>query len=181
MGAKWVELLNEVKPGATRPTILFNPDSAPFARMFLPFVEMAAHSAGLAARVTEVRNDAEVEDAIVRTAREQSGGLIVLPDAFLFGQRNRIIRLVDEHKVPAVYAYRMFVADGGLLAYGIDRVELFRAAASYIDRVLKGEQPGDLPVQHPTKFELIINTKTAKALGIEVPPMLLARADEVIE
>jgi len=113
--------------------------------------------------------------------REQSGGLIVLPDAFLIAQRNRIIRLADQHKVPAVYAYRLFVADGGLLAYGIDRVELFRSAASYIDRILKGEKPANLPVQNPTRFELVINLKTAKSLGLEVPPTLLARADEVIE
>ena len=181
MGAKWVELLKEVTPSAIQSTILFNPQSAPFARMFLPSIEMAAHSAALSTRVTEVRNDADIENAIVTAGREQSGGLIVLPDAFLFGRRNLIIRLAERHKVPGVYAYRMFVADGGLLAYGIDRVELFRSAAIYIDRIFKGDKPADLPVQHPTKFELVINLKTARALGLTVPPTLLARADEVIE
>jgi putative tryptophan/tyrosine transport system substrate-binding protein len=181
MGAKWVELLNEVRPEAARPTVLFNPETAPFARRFLPSVAMAAKSRGLTVRVAEVRNVAEIEDAVAKGAREQGAALIVLPDAFLFGHRNRIIQLVDQHKMPAVYAYRMCVADGGLLAYGIDRVELFRVAASYIDRVLKGEKPADLPVQHPTKFELVINVKTAKALGLTVPETLLARADEVIE
>jgi putative tryptophan/tyrosine transport system substrate-binding protein len=181
MGAKWVELLNEVRPEATRPTVLFNPETAPFARTFLPSVAMAAKSRGLTPRVAEVRNEAEIEDAVVIGSREQGAALIVLPDAFLFGHRNRIIQLVDQHRMPAVYAYRMCVVDGGLLAYGIDRVELFRVAASYIDRVLKGEKPADLPVQHPTKFELVINVKTAKALDLTVPDTLLARADEVIE
>jgi putative ABC transport system substrate-binding protein len=181
MGAKWVELLNDVRPGGTRPTILFNPATAPFARTFLPSVELAAKSAGLTVRVAEVKNDAEIEDTVVAAAREQGAGLIVLPDAFLFGRRNRIIKLADQHKTPAVYAYRTCVVDGGLLAYGIDRIELFRAAASYIDRVLKGEKPADLPVQHPTKFELVINLKTAKALGLNVLDRLLALANEVIE
>jgi putative ABC transport system substrate-binding protein len=181
MGAKWVELLNEIRPGVTRPIILFNPETAPFARAFLPSVELAAKSAGLTLRIDEVRNDAEIEDALAAAAREQGAGLIVLPDAFLFGRRNRIIKVVGESKTPAVYAYRTCVVDGGLLAYGIDRVDLFRVAASYIDRILKGEKPADLPVQHPTKFELVINVKTAKAFGLEVPPTLLARADEVIE
>jgi putative tryptophan/tyrosine transport system substrate-binding protein len=181
MGAKWVELLNEVTPGIKRSTVLFNPESAPFARKFLPSVEMAAHSVGLSVQIAEVRNEADIEQPVVMAGRVDSGGLIVLPDAFLFGHRNRIIKLTDEHKIPAVYAYRTCVADGGLLAYGIDRIELFRVAASYVDRVLKGERPGDLPVQHPTKFELVINLKTAKALGLTVPDELLARADEVIE
>src|SRR5262249_1167344 len=153
IGAKWVELLKEVTPGITRSTILFNPQTAPFGHTFLPSMEIAAHSAALSLRVVQVKNATDIEDVIMLASAEQSG-LIVLPDAFLFGQRNRIIRLADQHKVPGVYAYRIFVVDGGLLAYGIDRVELFRSAGSYIDRILKGENPANLPVQHPTKFEL---------------------------
>src|SRR5262249_29500378 len=110
-----------------------------------------------------------------------NGGLIVLPDAFLFGQREMIVAWAAERHVPAVYAYRLFAVAGGLIAYGIDRIELFRSATSYVDRILKGEKPGDLPVQLPTKFELVINVRTAKALGLDVPATLLARADELIE
>jgi putative ABC transport system substrate-binding protein len=181
MGAKWVELLKEITPDVARCAILFNPRSAPFAPMFLPSIEMEARSVALSLRVSHIKNSADIEQAITVMGREQGGGLIVLPDAFLFGQRNQIIRLADQHKLPGVYAYRMFVADGGLLAYGIDRVDLFRSAASYVDRILKGERPADLPVQQPTKFEMVINLKTAKALGLDVPATLLARADEVIE
>src|SRR5262245_1899548 len=172
MGAKWVELLKEMKPTATRSTILFNPETAPFARLFLPSIEMAANAAALSFRVVHIKDDADIEHAITVAGREQAG-LIVLPDAFLFGRRTRIIKLAEQQKVPGVYAYRAFAADGGLLAYGIDRVELFRAAASYIDRALKGERAADLPVQHPTKFELVINLKAAKALGLDVPDTLL--------
>jgi putative ABC transport system substrate-binding protein len=180
MGAKWVELLKEMKPTATRSTILFNPETAPFARTFLPSIEIAANASALSFRVAHIKDDADIEQAITVAGREQAG-LIVLPDAFLFGRRDRIIKLAEQQKVPGVYAYRAFATEGGLLAYGIDRVELFRGAASYIDRVLKGEKAADLPVQHPIRFELVINLKTAKALGLDVPPTLLARADEVIE
>jgi putative ABC transport system substrate-binding protein len=181
MGAKWVELLKEIAPGVARSTILFNPESAPFARMFLPSAEAVARSAAITTRVVLVSNNAEIEHAIAATGREQGSSLIALPDAFLSGRRDLIVRLAALHRLPAVYTYRPFVVDGGLIAYGIDRVELFRLAASYVDRILKGEKPADLPVQLPTTFELAINLKTAKALGLDVPPMLLARADEVIE
>jgi putative tryptophan/tyrosine transport system substrate-binding protein len=181
MGAKWVELLKEIAPHVVRSTILFNPESSPFARMFLPSMEHAARSATLTLSSAVVRNRDEIPRAIEAAGRERGGGLIVLPDAFLSGQRDLIIRLAALHRLPAVYTLRRFVADGGLVAYGIDRVELFRLGASYIDRILKGGKPADLPVQQPTKFELAINLKTAKALGLEIPPMLLARADEVIE
>ena len=181
MGAKWVELLKEVAPAVAHSTILFNPESAPFARMFLPSMEAVARSGALSLRIAPVSNGAEIEHAIAAAGREQGGGLIALPDAFLSGQRDLIVRLAALNRLPAVYTYRPFVAGGGLIAYGIDRVELFRLAASYVNRILKGEKPADLPVQQPTTFELIINLKTAKALGLEVPATLLARADEVIE
>jgi putative ABC transport system substrate-binding protein len=181
MGAKWVELLKEISPRIARATVLFNPETAPFGRMFLPSMEAAARAGGLTLIIAAVRNGAEIEQAIAATGREPDGGLIALPDSFLFGQREMIVSLTAKRNVPAVYAYRMFAAGGGLIAYGIDRVDLFRLATPYVDRILKGEKPADLPVQLPTKFELVINLKAAKALGLDVPPMLLARADEVIE
>jgi putative tryptophan/tyrosine transport system substrate-binding protein len=181
MGAKWVELIKEIAPSVVRSTILFNPESAPFARMFLPSMEAAARSAALTLRVAPVSNGTDIEHTIAAAGREQAGGLIALPDAFLSGQRDLIVRLATLHQLPAVYTYRSFVASGGLIAYGIDRVEIFRLAASYVDRILKGEKPADLPVQLPTKFELVINLRSARVLGLTVPPSLLARADEVIE
>ena len=182
MGAKWVELLKEIAPGVAHSTIHFNPETAPFARMFLPSMEAAARSAALTLSVAPVSNGAEIEHAIAVAGREQGGGLIVLPDSLpVPATRSDRRPATARQRLPAVYTDRPFVAGGGLIAYGIDRVELFRFAASYVNRILKGEKPADLPVQQPTTFELIINLKTAKALGLEVPPTLLARADEVIE
>jgi putative tryptophan/tyrosine transport system substrate-binding protein len=180
MGAKWVELLKEIAPRVARAVILFNPETAPFARMFLASMEAAAGSAALTLTVAPVSDDAEAEQAIVAAGREESG-LIALPDSFLFGRREMIVALTASQHTPAVYAYRAFVTDGGLIAYGIDRIDLFRRAAGYVDRILKGAKPAELPVQLPTKFELAVNLNTAKSLGLEVPPTLLARADEVIE
>jgi putative ABC transport system substrate-binding protein len=181
LGAKWVELLKEIALRVARAATIFNPETAPYARMFLPSMEAAARSAELTLKVVPVRSITEIERAIATTGHEQGGGLIVLPDSFLTGQREIVMAAVVCHRVPAVYANRPWAPAGGLIAYGIDRVELFRLAASYVDRILKGAKPADLPVQLPTKFELVINLKTAKALGLEVPPTLLARADEVIE
>jgi putative tryptophan/tyrosine transport system substrate-binding protein len=180
MGAKWVELLKEIAPRVARAAILFNPETAPFARMFLPSMEAAARSAALTLTVAPVSDGAEAEQAIMAAGRE-GGGLIALPDSFLFGRREMIVALTASQHTPAVYAYRAFVTDGGLIAYGIDRIELFRLATFYVDRILKGAKPADLPVQLPTKFELAINLKTAKSLGLDIPPSLLVRADEVIE
>jgi putative tryptophan/tyrosine transport system substrate-binding protein len=181
LGAKWVELLKEIAPRVDHAAIIFNPETAPYARMFLPSMEAAARSAALTSTVVPIGSVSDIEQAVAAAGREQRGGLIVLPDSFLVSQQETVMASTVRHRVPAVYAIRPFAVAGGLIAYGIDRIELFRLAASYVDRVLKGEKPADLPVQLPTKFELIINLKTAKALGLEVPPMLLARADEVIE
>jgi putative ABC transport system substrate-binding protein len=181
MGAKWVELLKEISPRVARAAILFNPQTAPFSRMFLPSMEAAARPAGLTLTIAAVSNGAEIEQVIAAAGREPDGGLIALPDSFLFGLREMIVALTASRNLPAVYAYRLFPAVGGLIAYGIDRVDLFRLATSYVDRILKGERPADLPVQLPTKFELVINLKTARSLGLDIPPTLLARADEVIE
>ena len=144
-------------------------------------MEAAARSAALTLTVAPVSSVAEIEQAVVAVGREQHGGLIVLPDSFLVAQQETVMASTARQRVPTVYAIRPFAAAGGLIAYGIDRVELFRLAASYVDRILKGGKPADFPVQLPTKFELVINLKTAKALGLDVPPTLLARADEVIE
>ncbi len=181
MGAKWVELLKEISPRVARAAVLFNPEIATFGRMFLPSMEAAARTAGLTLTVAAVRNGAEIEQAIAAAGREPDRGLIVLPDSFLIRQRDMIVAATARRKVPAVYALRFFPAGGGLIAYGIDRVDLFRLATTYVDRILKGDKPADLPVQMPTKFELVINLKTAKALGLDIPATLLARADEVIE
>jgi putative ABC transport system substrate-binding protein len=181
LGAKWVELLKEIAPRVDHAAIIFNPETAPYARMFLPSMEAAARSAALTSTVVPIGSVSDIEQAVAAAGREQRGGLIVLPDSFLVSQQETVMASTVRHRVPAVYAIRPFAVAGGLIAYGIDRIELFRLAASYVDRVLKGEKPADLPVQLPTKFELVINLKTAKALGLEVPPTLLARADEVIE
>jgi putative ABC transport system substrate-binding protein len=181
MGAKWVELLKEISPRVARATVLFNPEIVTFGRMFLPSMEAAARAARLTLIVATVRSGAEIEQAIAEAGREPDGALIVLPDTFLIRHHDMIVAATARQKVPAVYGLRLFPAGGGLIAYGIDRVNLFRLAATYVDRILKGDKPADLPVQMPTKFELIINLKTAKALGLEIPPTLLARADEVIE
>jgi len=180
MGAKWVEMLKEIAPRVARASIIFNPETAPYALMFMPSMEAAARSAGLTLTLAPISNVAGIEQAVVMAGREQ-GGLIFLPDAFLNAHQETVLASTARLRVPTVHPFRPFVVAGGLIAYGIDRVELFRLAASYVDRILKDEKPGDLPVQMPTKFELVINLKTAKALGLEVPPTLLARADEVIE
>src|SRR5437870_647643 len=130
---------------------------------------------------TPVHDVREIESGITAFAREPGGGLVMMPDSFNIVHRDRIVTLAARHRLPTISPYRFAVRDGGLLSYGVDQVDLFRRAAAYVDRILKGEKPADLPVQAPTKYELVINLKTAKALGLEVPPTLLARADEVIE
>jgi ABC-type uncharacterized transport system substrate-binding protein len=181
LGAKWVELLKEIAPRVAHAVTIFNPETAPYARMFLPPMEVAARSAAVTLTVVPTRSAAEIEQAVAAAGREQDGGLIVLPDSFLVAKQDIVVASTARQRVPAVYAIRPFAAAGGLIAYGIDRAELLRLAASYVDRILKGEKPADLPVQLPTRFELVINLNTARMLGLDVPPTLLARADEVIE
>ena len=158
---------------------IFNPDTAPHS-LFLPSTKAAALTYAVEFVTARVRNVAEIESAIA-AARESGGGLIVMPDASNTVHRAQIVALAAQHNVPAVYYQRVFAASGGLMSYGTDLIDQHRRAAGYVDRILKGEKPADLPVQAPTKFELVINLKTAKALGLDVPPTLLARADEVIE
>jgi ABC-type uncharacterized transport system substrate-binding protein len=182
IGSKWLEALKEIAPAVKRVAVVFNPDTAPFAPLFWqPVVDVAARSFAVAPMQMPVRDGHELTSGIETFAGEPDGGLMVLPDVSTANNRDLIIALAKRHRLPAVYPYRYFAASGGLFSYGSDVADVFRRAASYVDRVLKGAKPADLPVQAPTKYELVINLKTAKALGLEVPPMLLARADEVIE
>ena len=181
MGGKWLELLKAFAPRVARIAVIFNPETAPYARLFVPSIDAAGHSLTVEPIVSPVRTESELEQAIAAVGRVQLGGLIVLPDPFTAAHRELIIALAARHRVPAIYALRSFAAAGGLIAYGIDRVDLYRRAALYVDRILKGTKVADLPIQMPTKFELVINLRTARALGLQIPDKLLALADEVIE
>jgi putative ABC transport system substrate-binding protein len=180
LGGKWLELLSEIAPGLKRVAIMFNPDIPP-ASTFMPSLETAARSLRIVPIIAPVHGDIEIEAAIVAFGREPGGGLVVMPDFFMLAHRASIISAAAPNNVPAVYSLSDFVRDGGLLSYGVDQVDTFRSAATYVDRILRGEKPGDLPVQFPTKFEMVVNRKTAKALGLAIPPSILLRADEVID
>jgi putative tryptophan/tyrosine transport system substrate-binding protein len=181
LAGKWLELLKEIVPRVNRITFLFNPATATYAEFYLNPFKAAAESFAVEAIAAPVRDRSELESVVSAQAREPNGGLIVMPDSFTDLHRAEIASLAARYRLPAVYPRRIFTEVGGLLSYGIDQLDNFRLAATYADRILKGEKPADLPVQAPTKFELVINLKTAKMLGLEVPPTLLARADEVIE
>jgi len=181
MAGKWLELLKEIAPRVNRVALLFNPATATFAEIYLNSFKAAAASFAVEAIGAPVRSTSELEPVIAAQAREPNGGLIVMPDIFMGGRRSEITLLAARYRLPAVYPFRYFTEIGGLLSYGNDPFDLVRRAATYADRILKGEKPSELPVQAPVKFELVINLKTAKALGLDVPPTLLARADEVIE
>jgi putative ABC transport system substrate-binding protein len=180
LGGKWLELLSEIAPGLKRAAIMFNPDTAP-ASAYMPSLETAARSLKVAPIIAPVHSDIEIETAIIALGRELGGGLVVMVDGFTVVHRAAIISAAARNNVPAVYHLSVFARDGGLLSYGVDPVDLFRRAASYVDRILRGARPAELPVQFPTKFEMVLNLKTAKALGLTVPLTLLAIADEVIE
>jgi putative ABC transport system substrate-binding protein len=180
MGGKWLELLTEIAPGVKRVAMVFSPDTAT-ASYYLPSFETAARLLKLVPVAAPIRSDAEIETTITSFGHEPGGGLVFPPDAFTTLHRVPIVSLTARNNVPAVYADPIFARDGGLLSYGPDRVDIMRRSASYVDRILRGAKAADLPVQLPTKFELVINMKTAKALGLTVPPSILIRADEVIE
>jgi putative ABC transport system substrate-binding protein len=180
IGSKWLEALKHVAPAVTRVALIFNPDTAPFAHMFWQPVEDAAPSFDVEPMQAPFRDVGEIERTVAAFAR-QNGGLMVLPDVSTTNHRDLIIALAARHRLPAVYPYRYFATSGGLMSYGSDLADVYRRAASYVDRILKGAIPGDLPVQAPAKFEFVINLKTANALGLTVPPLWLGRADEVIE
>ena len=177
--AKWLELLKEIAPRVNRAAFLFNPATAPFVQYYLTPFNAAASSLGVQATTAPVHNQPELESVIA--AQSPDTGLISMPDGFLNVHREELVLLAARYRLPAVYPWRFFPELGGLLSYGSDQRDMFRTAATYVDRVLKGEKPADLPVQAPTKYELLINLKTAKTLGLEVSQSLLARADEVIE
>ena len=180
LSGKWLEVLKQIAPGVTRAAVLRDADVPSGIGQFA-VIQSVAPSAGVEVKPINMRDAGEMEDAIATFARSPAGGLLVTSSALALHHREQIIALAAYHKMPAVYYRRYFITSGGLISYGPDLADQYRRAAGYVDRILKGEKPADLPVQAPTKYELIINLKTAKALGLDVPPTLLARADEVIE
>jgi putative ABC transport system substrate-binding protein len=180
MGSKWLEILKELAPRVTRVAVLLDPKFAGYVAIS-QVIEEAAPSFGVKSMVARIPDGADIEKAINEFAREPDGGLIVLPSPITAVKRETIVALAAQNRLPAVYPYRYFSVVGGLLAYAVDSIDLYRRAAAYVDRILKGEKPGNLPVQQPTKFELVINLAAARVIGLEVPTRLLARADEIIE
>jgi putative tryptophan/tyrosine transport system substrate-binding protein len=181
IGAKWLQLLKEVAPAVTRATMLVNPNTQPDrGAIFLNPFEAGAHSLGVTSVKGEVHDLGGIETLMAGLANEPVGGVVVIPDAFFASHSTQIVALAERFRLPAVYPYRYYVAQGGLLSYGVNNVDLFQQAAPYVDRILRGAKPSDLPVQQPTRFQLVINMKTAKALDLAVPPALQASADEVL-
>jgi putative ABC transport system substrate-binding protein len=177
---KWLELLKEIAPNIRRAGLLFNPKTAPFANYWLRPFDAAAKSLGIEPVAARVDVETDLETVFAAEAQGPDGGLVVMPDGFLNVYREEIVALASRYRVPTVYPWRFFPELGGLMSYGFDQRESFRMAAAYVDRILRGEKPGDLPVQAPTKYELVINRKTANALGLSVPISLLGRADDLI-
>ena len=180
LSGKWLELLKQIAPQVTHAIVIRDPAN-PAGNAEFGALQAAAPSFAIELRPIDTRDASQIERAVVAMSKSLNGGLVVSPSATVSGNRNLIIRLAGEHKLPAVYPYRYMVSDGGLISYGPDQIDQYRRAAGYIDRILRGERPANLPVQAPTKYELVINLKTAKAIGLDVPQALLARADEVIE
>ncbi|HZT51312.1 MAG TPA: ABC transporter substrate-binding protein [Stellaceae bacterium] len=181
MGGAWLGLLHEIAPAVSRVGVLYNPVTAPYNDVFLRALAAAANPLGIGVAPAPVHDDTEIERAAQSFARGGTGGLIVPSDAFTLTHAGAVIAAAARHKLPAVYPFATFAANGGLVAYGVDLPAQMRQAAKYVDRILSGDSPGDLPVLTPTTFRLVVNRKTATALGLTVPPTLLARADEVIE
>jgi putative ABC transport system substrate-binding protein len=180
IGGKWVELLKEVAPRLARVAVIFNPEFTTTHGWFAA-IEAAAAMLGVKAIRFSVRNPADIEDAVGKFASEADGALIVVPPGLVGAERDMVFRQAAQRRLPAVYQAKVYAQDGGLMSYGADAADLFRQSSTLVDRILRGAKPGELPVQVPTKFELAINLKTAKAMGLEIPQMLLARADEVFE
>jgi len=181
IGAKWVELLKDIAPHVTRVALVFNPDASPQSQFFYQSMETAAPKLTVQASMVPVRVTGDIAQAMATIAREPGAGLIISTDAFLYTNRKLIIELAARHRLPAIYGILGTAAEGGLIYYGVDVVDQFRRAAGYVDRILHGAKPADLPVQLPTKFSLTINANTAKALGLTVPLKMQVAADEVIE
>jgi ABC-type uncharacterized transport system substrate-binding protein len=181
MIGKWLEMLKEIAPGVRRATLLFDPDTSPYYPVFLREFGAGPTSLAVELSASPVRDEAQIEATITAFASESAGGLIVAPDAFINTRRRLVMGLVERHRLPAIYGFRQFVTEGGLISYGPDSIDIVRRSASYVDRILKGEKPADLPVQAPIKYDLVINLKTAKALGLTVPLIMQMTANEVIE
>jgi putative ABC transport system substrate-binding protein len=180
IGAKWLEVLKEIAPNVTRVAVMYDPANSA-STGYLPLMETAAQALAMQIIPSPARDDAEIERAMNALANEPNGGVILIPSPLMGASHRLIISLANRHRLPSIFSFRYYPADGGLASYGVDLVDLYRQAAGYIDRVLRGERPADLPVQGPTKYELVINSRTAAALGLTVPTTLVARADEVIE
>jgi putative ABC transport system substrate-binding protein len=178
---KWVNLLGDVKPNLSRVALMFNPNTAPFFDSYLRSFNASPKRTSLEVEAVHVRNVAEVELAVAKLGREPGSGLIAGSDIFILGVRGAILKAADQHRVPLISPYRQFVIEGSLMSYGPDTADVYRRSTSYVDRILKGEPPGNLPAQSPVKFELVINLKTAKALGLSPPQSFWLLADEVIE
>jgi putative tryptophan/tyrosine transport system substrate-binding protein len=181
IGSKWIETLKEIDRRIERIAILFNPQTAPYAQVFLRSIEATQKLFTVTTAPMPVHDGAELERAIADFASTPNGGLVVVPDSFTINNRKSIISLAEKYRVSAIYPFKLFVTSGGLVSYGSDDIDIFRRAASYVDLILKSRKPSDLPVQQPTKYELAINLKTAKALDLTVPLILQMTANEVIE
>jgi putative ABC transport system substrate-binding protein len=181
MVGKSLEMLRQLAPNVHRVAIMFNPATAPHYTVFLRSFETVPPPSPLEIKATPVGTEADIEQAVAKLAKEPGGGLLVPPDTFTVVHRDLVISSAAQHRVPAIFTYRQFVREGALISYGPETTDIFQRSASYVDRILKGANPGDLPAQAPTKFELAINVRTARTLGLDVPPTLLALADEVIE
>jgi ABC-type uncharacterized transport system substrate-binding protein len=179
--SKWLELMHETAPHVSRVAFMYNPNTAPFSRYYLATFRSAAAAFAVEPIEAPIHSAAEIEAAMTMLGREAGAGLIIMSDTSMILHRELIVSLADRYRLPTVYPYSLFLTGGGLMSYGVDNADLLRGAASYVNRILRGEKPNELPVQLPTKFELVINLKTAKALGLTIPPTLLAIADEVIE
>ncbi|MEK6243394.1 MAG: ABC transporter substrate-binding protein [Pseudomonadota bacterium] len=178
---KWLQLLKEIAPRVTRAAVMFNPQTAPYADYYLQPLKAAAPKFRVTTFTATVRSESDIEKAISGLGREPGGGLLVMPDSFNFVHRKSIIALTARHKVPAIFYTGVWSEEGGLFSYGVDIADLFRRAAPYVDRILRGAKPAELPVQQPSKFEMVVNRKTAEALGLKIPQSVLLRADRVIE
>jgi putative ABC transport system substrate-binding protein len=181
LAEKWIEFLRSIAPRTQRVILLYNPEALTFTEHFEAVIEAAAPSLGIEPVRADVRSEDDIARALADAARDGTAALMVIPDTFMLSHRSLIVKLAATHRLPAIYPNRTYVESGGLLSYSINTLELIVSAAGYVDRILKGARPGELPIQQPTKYELVINLRTAKALGIEIPSALLARADEVIE
>jgi putative ABC transport system substrate-binding protein len=181
LGGKWLELLKQIAPGVRRVFAIYNPETAPYYGLYLQSISAALPALAVESVAAPVHNVTDIENVIRKVANQADNGLFVLPDSHNVVHRKRIIELAAKFRLPTIYYFRYFASDGGLLSYGPDELDLFKRSAGYVDRILRGTDPSDLPVQQPTKFELVINLRTAKEMGIEIPAALLASADEVIE